>query len=278
MLLALPFGRHGRGWLEFSMLEDVPVVNAMYNSRREDLTAVAASRGVEGFAAYLRSLGVTHLLAMTGKAAYPVSFEFAEPYFELRTTLMLDGYGEPDEEVALYEVRADALDDAASAQDGGVFDDGLADGSCMPDCLVGDTFDFITATVALDDPGDADDVVELRRSYWAAGAEMRIQILLETLLTVSYRAVGSVTVTNPCPADRSVELTIGTDRYETVVEGGASTLVAFPLSSADNAPVMTIVNDGPACSISGTVRPVTLQVSEPEQAPVDQPLGAFPVP
>jgi hypothetical protein len=265
VVLAMPFERHERGWLELSMLEDIRSVNQLYSNTRADLITVAASRGPVSFAAYLASLGVTHVLWMRGDARFPTSYDLAEPEFVLRTTMMLDGYGDPDEEVGLYEVHADPALVAAAGAD-----------ICSPTCVMGDRYRFLRGTIVLDFEGSDDDVVPIGSSYWAAGSMVRLQVPMNQLASMPYRGVVSVTIANvPCGTPRSVHLEFGDQVHDAVLDGDDRVRMVFPVSSTTTATVLSIDVDGPPCGDGPGGRTVMLEVHDPVEEPATQPLGLF---
>lgn len=103
-LLALPFNRWGRDWIEQASFH-VPLVNDLY-SERNDIDALRhLSNGSDIFAAYLKSYGITHLLIVPKIFDAAVAYSLSEPNFRFVSSIYLNGYGEvPDFFADLYQV------------------------------------------------------------------------------------------------------------------------------------------------------------------------------
>lgn len=105
-LVALPFTRRGRDWIEQASFK-VPLVNDYVFSRNDPEIMLQASHGPAALAAYLEELGTTHLLAVDSETDRILRYGFGEPNFVLRETINLNGFGEGEDFVArLYRIRA----------------------------------------------------------------------------------------------------------------------------------------------------------------------------
>ncbi len=256
VVLAVPFERHGRAWLEFSMLDDATAVNQLYGKSREDITAVAASRGPEWFASYLSALGVTHLLAITGENRYPTTYEFTEPWFVERATLELDSYGDPREDVVLYEVRAEPV----------------ASEGCVDVCRIGTGFDFVNAVNVLREPdatreqGLTGEVIARLRGWWMLDDAIEVQFSLRQLATVRYVVRMGIEVTNPCADQRTVMVERLGVTDTAVLGPDESATLEFDIASDRPTEPAVVSTDGPPCD-GGQPEPVTLKVGTPELVP-----------
>jgi hypothetical protein len=253
VVLAVPFERHGRDWLELSMLDGVPAVNQLYVKTREDLTAMAASRGPQALAQYLASLGTTHLLAIQGANRYPTTYELTEPWFVERANLELDSYGDPREDVVLYEVRAEPI----------------AVEQCFDRCRVGTGFDFVDGINVLREPdatreqGLTGEVIAQPRGWWMLDDAIEMQFSLRQLATVRYIARMGIEVTNPCADERTVMVErLGVT--DTVVLGPEdSATLEFDIASDRATDPVVLSTDGSPCD-GNQPEPVTLKVGRPE--------------
>jgi hypothetical protein len=103
-LLALPFNRWGRDWIEQASFH-VPLVNDLYSERNDIDVLRHLSNGQDIFAAYLKSYGITHLLIVPKIVDAAVGYSLLEPNFRLVSSIYLNGYGEvPDFFADLYQV------------------------------------------------------------------------------------------------------------------------------------------------------------------------------
>lgn len=104
-LVALPFTRRGRDWIEQASFR-APLVNDYVFSRNDPEIMLQASHGPAALAAYLVELGTTHLLAVDSETDKILRYGFGEPNFVLRETINLNGFGEGEDFVArLYRIR-----------------------------------------------------------------------------------------------------------------------------------------------------------------------------
>ncbi len=105
-LVALPFMRRGRDWIEQASF-NVPLVNDYVFSRNDPEIMLQASHGPGALAAYLVELGTTHLLAVESETDKILKYRFRGPNFDLRETIKLNGFGEGEDFIArLYRIRA----------------------------------------------------------------------------------------------------------------------------------------------------------------------------
>lgn len=252
VVLAVPFERHGRAWLEFSMLDEAHAVNQLYSREREDRTAVAASRGPAAFAAYLRALGTTHLLSIEGENRYPVTYEFSEPWFVERSSLLLDSYGDAEEVVTLFEVRASPAPSPP----------------CDESCRVGTGFDFVDGINVLREPdvpreqGLRDEVVVAGDGWGMLDDSIEMQVSLRRLATMTYVARFGLEVVNPCDDERTVTLVRSGFEQRVTLGPAESALLSVDIESDRATDPLVVSTDGPACGgLDG--EPITLVVGRP---------------
>ena len=253
VVLAVPFTRHGRDWLELSMFDGVGAVNQLYLTTREELTAIAASRGPEAFAGYLRSLGTTHLLVVEGAGGYPLTYGLAATSFVRRATLELDSYGNPRENLVLYEVHGDPADLEP----------------CVDLCRIGAGLDLLEGVNVLreldasPEQGLTGEVIARRGGWGMLDESIEMQISLRSFATIRYVARLGIQVENPCTDRRTVTITrAGTS--ETVELGPhESDVVELEITSDRSAEPAVVSTTGAPCD-EGDEGRVTLFVGRPE--------------
>jgi hypothetical protein len=246
-IAALPFERYGRSWFELSMFGDIRTVNPIYESERAVTTAVAASRGPSELAAYLASLGTTHVLAIKGPARYPTTYELGAPWFVERGTMVLNAYEAEREVVALYELRPQPGD------------------SFCTDCNLGGGFDFLGDASA---EGDVD-ILEVAPSgdvrwWWMNGSRMEIWLEMEQFADLDLEATLGVTFGNaPCALPRSITVAHAgwSDAFDLV--GSENPTVYIPVTSADLDEPVVVTARGEICTIPGDPRDFMVQVFRP---------------
>lgn len=249
VVLAVPFRRHGRDWLEFSMLDDVTTANQLYSTEREDLTAIGSSHGPEAFAGYLASIGVTHVMSIVGTSAYPLEYRLEEPWFVPRSEMVLNAYGNEPETVQLLEVRGDA---SRSPIEG-----------CPRRCVVGDGYPFLQTALEIDGPEGSVGAIDDDRSWWMVERELTVQLFMATLATVDYSASVAFRLENPCPD--AVEVRVERDGVERVlpVAAGSATLVTLEVDASTAASLIEITSDGRGCAAGPDGEDVHLRVERP---------------
>lgn len=105
-VLALPFSRRGRDWIEQASFR-APLANDLVQLVQDSQTLLQLSRGPDAFATYVASLGVSHILVAEPDFGNLVDFSPSRPLFEKRTSILLNGFGEgPDTITTLYRVNA----------------------------------------------------------------------------------------------------------------------------------------------------------------------------
>lgn len=247
VVAALPFERHGRSWFELSMFGPIRTINPIYASDRTVTTAVAASRGPAELAAYLASLGTTHVLAIKGQGRYPTTYELGAPWFIERGVMPLNAYEAEPEVAALYELRV---------QPGDTF--------CV-DCSLGDGFDFLGEATAEGDVGilersPSGDV----RWWWMDGQRMDIQIEMGQFEQLDFAATLSITFGNaPCALPRTVTVWHAgwSEMFELV--GSENPTVQIPVTDADIDEPVVITAAGEPCTVEGDPRSFVVQVFHP---------------
>jgi hypothetical protein len=103
-VLALPFSRRGRDWIEQASFR-APIANDLAEIVQDPDTILHVSLGPRFFAAYLKAIGVTHLLSSDLDFERFVEYKLESEYFERISHIVLNGFGEgPDYSVDLYRV------------------------------------------------------------------------------------------------------------------------------------------------------------------------------
>jgi hypothetical protein len=246
VVAAVPFDRAGRSWFELGMLGPVRSINPLYSSERAAETALMASRGPESLAAYLSSLGVTHMLVAEGEQGYPIAYQLEPPRFIRRGAIELNNYEFDPQPVILYELRA---------QPGDRFCAG---------CAVGGEYEFIEDVVVRGDVGslEADNSVGTRW-WWITGEDSTFDIELADL-GVAYEVEVELVLGNaPCATPRSISVAAG-DKVQLVsLRGSENPVIRVPVMSADDGGVVTVNVEGTPCRIEGDDRDLMVQVFFP---------------
>lgn len=103
-VLALPFNRYGRDWIEQGSLQ-VPFANDLWHPQMDLDTLVYLSRGAETFSAYLQENEITHVISVDELVESDLKYALAEPYFRKEESILLWGFSEvADFEATLYSV------------------------------------------------------------------------------------------------------------------------------------------------------------------------------
>ena len=253
VVMALPFERRGRSWLEMAFLDGTPTANPLYSRSRIVETNVAASHGPASLAGYLRDLGVTHVLAVVGDDAYPITYPLEGPRFVPRTSLVLNGFEGKPQRVVLYEVHA---------QDGDV--------ACVG-CATGPEFEYISkvrTSGTFDGPEGPTGQPGWR---WINGAEAEMTIELQDL----ERFVGTVDFgigNAPCGTGRTITIEHADFSAKVTLTGSESVHVVVPINDASVAEPIRFVVSGDPCRIAADPRTLMVQVLDPvlETRPVIQ--------
>ena len=108
-VLALPFSRRGRDWIEQANFR-VPLVNDYFKNVMNDQVILHASNGLPAFTAYLGSIGVTHVFSIDAELNKFLDYELAAPRFNRVGTILLNGFGEGDYKMSVYKVTPQTSD------------------------------------------------------------------------------------------------------------------------------------------------------------------------
>jgi hypothetical protein len=105
-VLALPFSRRGRDWIEQASFR-APLANDLVQLVQDEETILHISQGPERFAAYLKHVGITHVLSADEELARYIDYQLEEPYFIQKGMINLNGFGEgADLLTKLYQVNS----------------------------------------------------------------------------------------------------------------------------------------------------------------------------
>ena len=109
-VLALPFTRRGRDWIEQASFRTA-LVNDYVSPVMNQEVVLHASNGEAALAAFLTSIGVTHVFSIDEELRRFVDYELTSPRFTQVGKIKLNGFGEgPDYEMSVYRVTSQAQD------------------------------------------------------------------------------------------------------------------------------------------------------------------------
>lgn len=105
-LVALPFTRRGRDWIEQASFR-TPLVNDYVRAVNDPEIVLQASHGESSLAAVLSKLGATHAMVVTSEFSRLFDYKLTRPRFTPVRTIKLNGFGEGEDFVGvLYRVAA----------------------------------------------------------------------------------------------------------------------------------------------------------------------------
>jgi len=105
-ILALPFERRGRDWIEQASFR-TPLVNDLVHRVNNQTVVHQASNGQNAFVAYLESIGVTHVLSIDDELSKFLDYKLMKPRFVPVASMVLNGFGEGrDFVLTAYQVAA----------------------------------------------------------------------------------------------------------------------------------------------------------------------------
>jgi hypothetical protein len=105
-VLALPFERRGRDWIEQASFR-APLVNDFVHRVNNQTVVHQASNGQNAFVAYLESIGVTHVLSIDDELSKFLDYKLMKPRFVPVASMVLNGFGEGrDFVLTAYQVAA----------------------------------------------------------------------------------------------------------------------------------------------------------------------------
>jgi hypothetical protein len=103
-VLALPFNRYGRDWIEQGSLQ-VPFANDLSHPQMDLDTLVYLSRGADKFSSYLQENNITHVISVDELVDSDLKYALTEPHFREEESIVLWGFNEvADIEATLYSV------------------------------------------------------------------------------------------------------------------------------------------------------------------------------
>lgn len=245
IVAAVPFDRAGRSWFELGLLGSVRSINPLFSSERASLTAAAASRGPESLAAYLDSLGVTHLLAVLGDDGYPITYDLQEPRFVLRGQLLLNNYEFDPQIVGLYEVHKQPGD------------------TVCDDCPVGGGYELIADVEAEGDVGILEET-PIVSWWWTDGRRTE---LTPTLVDIGFPYETEIELTfgnAPCATPQTIDVSWGEFEQRIELRGSENPTVRLPVTWAEELEPIEITVDGELCRIPGDRRRLGVQIFWPK--------------
>jgi hypothetical protein len=103
-VLALPFTRRGRDWIEQASFQK-PLVNDFVETVNNQQVILNASNGPGALAAYLASIGVSHVFSIDQELARFFDYKLEAPRFISVGEIILNGFGEgADYKMTVYKV------------------------------------------------------------------------------------------------------------------------------------------------------------------------------
>jgi hypothetical protein len=109
-VLALPFTRRGRDWIEQASFR-MPLVNDYVSPIMNQEVVLHASNGEAALAAFLTSIGVTHVFSIDEELRRFVDYKLTSPRFTQVGKIKLNGFGEGlDYEMSVYRIASQAQD------------------------------------------------------------------------------------------------------------------------------------------------------------------------
>ena len=108
-VLALPFDRRGRDWIEQASFRK-PLVNDLVTPVMNQQVILHASHGPASLASFLNAHDVTHVFSIDNELDRFVDYKLLAPRFLLVGKLRLNGFGEGDYEMSAYRVVAQPND------------------------------------------------------------------------------------------------------------------------------------------------------------------------
>lgn len=109
-VLALPFTRRGRDWIEQASFQK-PLVNDFVETVNNQQVILHASNGPGALAAYLASIGVSHVFSIDQELARFFDYKLEAPRFISVGEIILNGFGEgADYKMTAYKVVVQSQD------------------------------------------------------------------------------------------------------------------------------------------------------------------------
>lgn len=103
-VLALPFTRRGRDWIEQASFQ-MPLINDFVESVNNQQVILHASNGPGALAAYLASIGVSHVFSVDQEFARFFDYKLEAPRFVSVGEIILNGFGEgANHKMTVYKV------------------------------------------------------------------------------------------------------------------------------------------------------------------------------
>jgi hypothetical protein len=249
-VVAVPLTKAGRSWFELSLL-DVPSVNSLVAREPGRLVVLAASQGPGALAAHLTSVGVTHLLAVSGESRLPTTYELDAPRFEEVDSFEASGFEGPDAVITVYEVHAMAGDRFCER------------------CGLGNELALLRPAELTGDVYGREVLQSGAEAWWVRGqrAVMRPTSTDSAIRAVdnAFDATLSVKLGNvPCGTAREVRVRhVDFDRTFSL-SGIEPIVVELPVTAATVHEPIRFDVDGPECEIEIDDRQFMLQIFEPE--------------
>lgn len=241
-LLALPFNRVGRDWIEQASFQ-FPILNDLTTPTNDLEVIRQLSHGPQNFAAHVSSLGGTHVLVARTDLMSTVKFDFELPHFKLVGSILLDGFSEgPFMIIDVFEVIAQEGDSACS------------------NCFLGDYLDTEVAVVG-DYVNPPDIHNDDSKSWWISGDITKISVsgLGRNVTSIFSQINFNVTIAPCLNTQEFVVLTKSKLRKYTL--GSDQMTINISVDGSEASDDITIRSFGSPCLIDTDPRPLKIQLS-----------------
>lgn len=241
-VLAIPFNRVGRDWIEQASFQ-VPLLND-YTSNINDLEITRQmSHGPVAFASHVSNLGGTHVLVARTDLLEPLRFELVLPYFKKIGSILLDGYSEgPFMYLDAYEIIPPPGNSVCS------------------NCSMGEYLESELAVVG-DYVNPPDIHTDGTMSWWISGDVTKISLFsLGKNVTSLYSRIDFNISIAPCLETQEVVVYIGSREIKEKL-GTTQTTFSFSVDGSEVSDGITIRTLGSSCLIETDPRPLKIQLS-----------------
>jgi hypothetical protein len=241
-VLAIPFDRVGRDWIEQASFQ-FPIMND-YTSKINDLEMIRQlSHGPQSFATHVSNLGGTHVFVARTDLMKSVKFELKLPHFKPVGSILLDGFSEgPFMFVDVFEIHA---------QDG--------DSVCS-NCSIGDYLDTELAVVG-DYVNPPDIHSDTTRSWWISGDTTKISVFgLGRNVTSIFSQIDFNVSIAPCLETQMIIVQTKSRQMKYTL-GPGQTTAFISVDGFEASTGITIGSPGSACLIETDPRPLKIQLS-----------------
>lgn len=245
-VLALPFTRRGRDWIEQASFQ-MPLVNDFVQTVNNQQVILHASNGPGALAAYLASIGVSHVFSIDEELARFFDYKLEAPRFIPVGEIVLNGFGEgADYNMTVYKVVLQPQD------------------SLCVRCKLGPrVVTEIRVTGDLVYPPEVDP--QGRQRWWIGDKNSRISFASMSQQVSAGSSNGKIELQfsiAPCASEVVVQLKY--DDYQAQLElnrTAPNKVMEIPINDSPMSEV-EIVTLGGACRFEGDPRQILVQISD----------------